>query len=121
VAAEQCINIASSTKTPQIVFMTDGGASDIGQACNTMRSIQSRMAIRGLQLHVIGFGSGVDTGNLQQLAAAGNGQVVTAAQGNLVSAFVKIAANSAPTDNLFKEIGKRISEEVSEKLILDFL
>lgn len=119
--AERCISKASDRKTPQIIFMTDGGARDIGAACDTMRAIHHNLASRGLELFVVGFGSGADTSNLQALANAGNGKVVTASFGGLVSAFVKIAASSTPTDALFSEIGKRISEQVSEKLILDFL
>jgi hypothetical protein len=86
-----------------------------------MRSIHSSLASRGLELYVVGFGSGADTGNLQALADAGKGKVIKADAGQLVNTFIKIASNSTPTDALFSEIGKRISEQVSEKLILDFL
>merc|ERR1712032_1713827 len=105
--------------TPVIIFMSDGKAGDSQDAANTFA------ALNNIELHVIGFGSGADTFQLQQIArASANGKVHTASDiDSLSKVFVQIATGGG--DEVAKvleaEIGKRISEAVTNRLTAEYL
>ncbi|OEU21504.1 hypothetical protein FRACYDRAFT_267937 [Fragilariopsis cylindrus CCMP1102] len=107
-----------SSHTPVIIFMSDGCAGDSIAAANTFA------ALNNVELHVIGFGGGTDTSQLQQIArASANGKVHTASDiGSLSKVFVQIATGGDDVAKVLEaEIGKRISEAVTNRLSAEYL
>jgi Mg-chelatase subunit ChlD len=108
---------------PVIVFMSDGGsAGDASRAAAEFSTLNSEIE-SDLELHVIAFGSGADMGQLQQIAGASpNGKVYSSADTTeLSNTFVEIASGQDVAGLLEAEIGKRISEAVTDKLSLEYL
>mmetsp|Transcript_21644 Transcript_21644/g.23180 ORF Transcript_21644/g.23180 Transcript_21644/m.23180 type:complete len:218 (+) Transcript_21644:1347-2000(+) len=120
-AATSAYNIARRTPSshkPVIIFMSDGCANDSRQAANIFATLNN------IELHVIGFGGGTDTSQLQQIARAStNGKVHTASNiDSLSKVFVQIATGGDDVAKVLeKEIGKRISEAVTERLSAEYM
>lgn len=136
------------SKTPQLVFMTDGSSGDnIEDVKRLMATIKTEFSGRDLDLHVIGFGPGAPS-TLQPICDEGGGTLHSSNLGQLVDTFKQIALGASPSELLYKyvyghhaisflkcvygpltkisflhvrEIGERISESVQDRLILDFL
>jgi Mg-chelatase subunit ChlD len=111
---------------PVVVFMSDGMAPDASAAAGAFSMLNREIRHRlesDLELHVIAFGSGVDTAQLQQIAGASrNGKVHSSADTTeLSNIFVEIASGQDVAGLLEAEIGKRISEAVTDKLSLEYL
>jgi uncharacterized protein YegL len=107
-----------SSHTPVVIFMSDGQANDSQAAANTFA------ALNDIELHVIGFGGGTDTSQLQQIArASANGKVHTASDiDSLSKVFVQIATGGDDVAKVLEaEIGKRISEAVTNRLSAEYL
>jgi uncharacterized protein YegL len=119
--AERLVNQTPRGKTPQVVFMSDGGAGDSEQAARTMGRMRTAHYASGFTAHVIAFGSGADMTALRRISTEGGTTVLTTPPGSLTSVMVNIAAGTQASDALFKEIGRQIAEAVSTRLILDFL
>ena len=129
-AAASACNIARQTPSshePVIIFMSDGMANDSQSAANHFSAFNQELKIRSgsdLELHVIGFGGGTDTTQLQQIAgASANGRVHTASDiDSLSKVFVQIAGGGdAVASVLEAEIGKRISDAVTDRLSAEYL
>jgi uncharacterized protein YegL len=107
-----------SSHMPVIIFMSDGCAGDSQAAANTFGTLND------VELHVIGFGGGTDTSQLQQIARASvNGKVHTASDiDSLSKVFVQIATGGDDVAKVLEaEIGKRISEAVTNRLSAEYL
>ena len=76
-----------------------------------------------MELHVIAFGAGVNTAQLTQIAGASHkGKVHSSADtAELSNIFVDIAGGQDVASLLEAEIGKRISEAVTDRLSLEYL
>jgi uncharacterized protein YegL len=116
-----------SSHTPVVIFMSDGQASDWRSAAVEFAVLNQELKQQSnvdLELHVIGFRSGTDTAQLQSIARASpNGRVHTASDvDNLSKIFVQIAGGGdAVASVLESEIGKRISDAVSDRLSAEYL
>ena len=114
------------TNVPVVVFMSDGGTNDASAAAGTFAQLNSNIRQShgsDLELHVIAFGSGASTSQLQQIASSSrNSKLHTSANtAELTNIFVEIAGSSNVTEMLEAEIGKRISEAVSDRLSLEYI
>ena len=107
-----------SSHTPVIIFMSDGCANDSQAAANQFASLDN------IELHVIGFGHGTDTAQLLEIARSSkNSKVHTASNiDSLSKVFAQIATGG---DDVVKaletEIGKRISDAVTERLSAEYM
>ena len=71
-----------------------------------------------LQMHTIAFGSGADHGSLRRIAFP-RGEFYYAPTGvDLQGIFIAIA-QGGPSDTIFKEVGSRIAEAVTDKLTIE--
>jgi len=128
-AARSAFELASDTprtNVPVVVFMSDGGTHDASAAADTFAELNRNIRHShgsDLELHVIAFGSQSSTSQLQQIASSSrNGKLHTSADtAELSSIFVEIAGSSNVTEMLEAEIGKRISEAVSDRLSLEYI
>ncbi|KAL7561438.1 hypothetical protein ACA910_009294 [Epithemia clementina (nom. ined.)] len=114
------------THVPVVVFMSDGEASDAGQALSHFTTLNSE--IRGrtgsdLELHVIAFRSNANQAQLAQIASASSIGKVRASSDttDLTKVFEEIAGGANVAGLLEAEIGKRVSEAVGNKLALEFM
>eukprot|EP00978_Attheya_sp_CCMP212_P009335 scaffold22059_cov52-Attheya_sp.AAC.2 len=128
-AAQSACEVACMTPSshiPVIVFMSDGASHDASQAAGEFSQLNRTIRLNtetDLELHVIAFGSGADTSQLKQIAGASqNGKLhMSADTAELSNIFVDIASGGNVTDRIEAEIGKRISEAVSDRLSLEFI
>lgn len=128
-AAEKAFKNVSktpSTHTPTVVFMSDGQANDASAAARIFSELNCDVRQKtgnDLELHVIAFGSNASTSQLQEIAnSSGAGKLYTSADTiQLSNIFVDIATNGDVAEVLEAEIGKRISEAVSDKLSLEYV
>jgi uncharacterized protein YegL len=111
---------------PVVVFMSDGCANDAAAAASTFatlnREIQSRFG-QELELHVIGFGNGVDTTQLRAISDSsrrGSLHSVSTITG-LSNVFVQIAGGTDISNVLEAEIGKRIYDAVTDRLTAEYV
>ncbi len=111
--------------TPLLIFMSDGDNSDSGP---TMLAMQQLVAAYGgrtnLQVHTIGFqaGSAGDATLKQMAAVAPGGQFHSCQSGvDLSRTFVSIAAGSTAVDGLVQRFGEILSEQISLKIMHDYL
>ena len=76
-----------------------------------------------IELHVIGFGGGTDSSQLQEISrASAKGRVHTADDiDSLTKVFVQIASGDAVASALEEEIGKRISDAVTDRISAEYL
>jgi uncharacterized protein YegL len=117
-SAYDLARMTPSSHTPVIIFMSDGQADDSQAAANTFATLND------IELHVIGFRGGTDTSQLQQIArASSNGKVHTASNiDSLSKVFVQIATGGDDFAKVLEaEIGKRISEAVTNRLSAEYL
>lgn len=120
VQAQGVLRTEHASRPAQVVFMSDGGAWDAPQAAGTLSSIVNERQNIGVE--VIAFGGGADMTALGVIANAGSTTVTAAGAGGLTKIFVDIARGaSAASQELYKEICKRIAEEVSTQLMLEYL
>mmetsp|Transcript_12850 Transcript_12850/g.19234 ORF Transcript_12850/g.19234 Transcript_12850/m.19234 type:complete len:1061 (-) Transcript_12850:89-3271(-) len=128
-AAQNACKLATSTPsthTPSIVFMSDGGAGDANEAATTFSQFNG--IFRGhntneLELNVIAFGIGASHAQLQCIAnSSRNGRFHTSVDTtDLSNIFVQIAEEGQVVACLETEIGKRISDAVSDRLALEYV
>ena len=128
-AAHSACRVARLTPqshTSVIVFMSDGMADDSGAAAHHFsvlnKEIQNQTG-NDLELHVIGFGGGTDTRQLQQIAGAStNGRVHTASDiDSLSKVFVQISGGGIDVASVLEaEISKRISDAVTNRLSVEY-
>lgn len=105
-----------------MIFMTDGGASDAGNAAATLQRTCTRY--QRLKFTGLAVGSGASIGNIQTIAngAGKRGSAETITNfADLKMKFVELARDSSATDTLYRKIGQTISEKVESKLMMDFL
>lgn len=128
-AAREGSQVASQTPTshkPTIVFMSDGGANDATTAAATFRALNASICQKhgsDLELHVIAFGSGADTQQLQLIAGSSpKGRVhLSSDTVQLSNIFASIAGGNGVATALQGEIAKEISAAVSDTLSLEYL
>eukprot|EP00957_Ditylum_brightwellii_P144979 11042106-Ditylum_brightwellii.AAC.1 len=129
-AARACALAMStpSTHTPSIVFMSDGEAGDANEAATRFsqlnNSFQGHIAnANELDLNVIAFGSGASHEQLKKIASSSrNGKFqMSADTAELSNIFVQIADKGQVVNLLEAEIGKRISDAVSDRLALEYV
>ncbi|VEU39667.1 unnamed protein product [Pseudo-nitzschia multistriata] len=118
-------------KTPQshqpvVIFMSDGMAEDSHIASSHFLSLNEELKTRSgldLELHVIGFGGGTDTSQLQEIArASANGRVHTTSDiDSLSRVFVQISGGGDNVSSVLEaEISKRISDAVTNRLSVEY-
>jgi MoxR-like ATPase/uncharacterized protein YegL len=102
-----------------MLFMTDGqsgdnvGASMVGEIARTYPN--------RFTCHTVGFGTGVNVGQLQAMTAGG-GKYHAATVGNeLVKAFQDIASDSNSANVMAATLAKNIMDSVVTKLVVDYL
>eukprot|EP01127_Copromyxa_protea_P008978 TRINITY_DN2080_c0_g1_i4.p1 TRINITY_DN2080_c0_g1~~TRINITY_DN2080_c0_g1_i4.p1 ORF type:complete len:7466 (-),score=1064.85 TRINITY_DN2080_c0_g1_i4:44-22441(-) len=118
--ANNCIR--SGQGIPVLIFMSDGGSGEGASQCSkAVQDLKSQHP--SLQVHMIGFGSGADTGQLQKMATAGGGKFHFASIGaDLVQAFSSIAgSNDSALKQLSTKIGTSLSNQIRDKIIVDYL
>ncbi|VEU39668.1 unnamed protein product [Pseudo-nitzschia multistriata] len=127
-AAELAYAVARKTPpshTPVIIFISDGCADDSEQAASFFETLNQEMKNRygDIELHVIGFRGGTDSSQLQKISrASANGRVHTADDiDSLTKVFVQIASGDAVASALEEEIGKRISDAVTDRISAEYL
>ena len=109
--------------------MSDGWADET-DAINTAQifsklnvEVRRRWGV-DMELHVIAFGSGLDTRQLAYIArSSAQGRIHSSANvSQLGDIFVEIATTSSNVASaLESEIGRRISDAVSDKISLEYL
>lgn len=115
------------THSPTLVFMSDGEAGDAsasaGRFAELNRNIRQKNNDSDLELHVIAFGSGASMTQLQQITGSSRmGKLHTSANtAQLSNIFVDITGGSSVADVLEAEIGKRLSDVVSDRLSLEYI
>ena len=124
-AASQLVSGSPASHTPLVVFMSDGQASDAAAAAGTFSQLSRNIRhshSSDIELHVIAFGSGASTSQLQEIAGSSrNGKLHTSADtAELSNIFVDIAGGGNVAETLEAEIGKRISDAVSDKLSIEY-
>ncbi|CAB9511747.1 expressed unknown protein [Seminavis robusta] len=128
-AANEGSRVVASTPpshVPTLVFMSDGGTNDARQAAATLQSLNAQVLQKhgsDLELHVIAFGNGADTEQLQQIAhSSPKGRVhLSSDTVQLSNIFATIAGGHHVATALQSEIAKEISEAVSDTLSLEYL
>ena len=128
-AALEGSRLAASTPSshkPTVVFMSDGGSGDAAQAASTFSALNQQVKQKhgcDLDLHVIAFGGGADTQQLQQIAhSSPKGRVHLSSDSvQLSNIFVSIAGGQQVATVLQEEIGREISDAVSDTLSLGYL
>ena len=130
-AATEASHVASQTPisyAPVVVFMSDGGtnSADASAAAQTFANLNQTVLQHtgnGLELHVIAFGGGADTYQLQQIAGSSpSGRVHTSAStADLSNIFVSIAGGQDVAGLLEAEVGKKITEAVADRLAVEYL
>jgi len=126
-AAQNTFEIATKTPpthTPIVVFMTDSCVTDapaaavkFGELNHNIRQVTGK----DLELHVIAFGSGASTNQLQAIAnssPAGKLHISTDAA-QLSNIFVDIGNDGNVTEVLQKNIWERVSGAVSDRIALE--
>jgi len=128
-AALNAFEIASKTPptyTATVVFMSDGGTCDAPAAAQKFSELNQNVRQRNgndLELHVIAFGCGASTTQLQNIAgSSGAGKLHTSADtAELSNIFVDIANSGDGVAKVLEaEIGKRILDAVSDRLSLEY-
>lgn len=104
--------------TPVVIFMSDGCG---GSGESQLRVIRAAYGARGLQVHVLAFGS-ADPVSLQAHATAGGGMLHTVPDVNaLAQAFEAIARATQGASGLVKQVADRVSKQIANRVVLDHL
>ena len=128
-AAVQAFEVASKTPPTHsltIIFMSDGGTNDAEDAAGKFSELNRsfrQSSDSDVELHVIAFGGGASTQQLQKITASSRrGKLHTSVDtAQLSNIFVEIAGGSNVAQVLEAEIGKRISDAVSDRLSLEYI
>ena len=120
------VAVTPTTHRPVVVFMSDGGTDDAPTAASTFRAVNQQVRQKhgcDLDLHVIAFGSGADTQQLQQICQSSpKGRVYLSSDTvQLTNIFVNIAGGTQVATVLQEEIAREISDAVSDTLSLGYL
>lgn len=118
--ADSVMNCVSGT--PILIFMSDGGSSEGAPSCAAaVRNLKSKYS--NLQVHMIAFSGGANTAQLRDMASAGNGQLHVATVGaELISTFSAIAgSNDSALRELATKVGASLSNQIRDKIIVDYL
>jgi len=126
VEARHLIQKTPSSHVPVVIFMSDGATNDADKAAREFKLMNHKVKERlgsDLELHVIAFGSGASQAQLQTIASTSrSGKVYTSADTtDLSNIFVDIAGGEVVAELLEAEIGRRISETVTDKLLLEYM
>ena len=127
-SAKMALEIGSESPVshvPSVIFMSDGMAGDAPYATNAFTQLSNkvrRVHNCYLELHVIAFGGGASTSQLQSIASSSpNGKLhLSADTAELSNIFVDIASGGSLIDRIQSEIGKCISEAVSDKISAEY-
>jgi uncharacterized protein YegL len=116
-AREQLVRTPAGC-TPLLLFMSDGeGDTGVPQ----MEGILADHGARGLQVHVLAYGSANAT-MLQAHATAGRGTFHAApSPEDLVRTFQQIAQNAQGADGLVQEFARRVGDAVADRVIADHM
>lgn len=119
----------ANSHKPVVIFMSDGVADETDALItaqifkNLSQEVHRRWG-NELELHVIAFGPGLDTRQLAHITrSSGRGKIHTSANATQLSdVFVEIAQSSSDVAGILEaEIGRRISQAVSDKVELEYL
>jgi len=106
---------------PILIFMSDGGDGG-GDAVATTQSIANQCKHLNLQVHTIAFGASASEKLLQNMANVAGGQFHKAIDGvSLVQTFSKIASDQQTLKHLATMVGTRLSSEIANKIVIDYL
>lgn len=118
--AAQVLRSSNASRQATVVFMSDGAAYDVNKASLIMAQMLNEHP--DIRVEVVAFGSGADTTALGLIANAGGGTMTNAGAGGLSHASETIASSASnASEELYDEICKRIAEEVSTQLMLEYL
>lgn len=131
-AAEQGCQLALSTPSshsPVVIFMSDGLADerDAEYTASIFKRTTEKVRIHDgndISLHVIAFGPGMDQRQLLNIMhSSSNGRIHSSANASQLSdIFIEIAKTTSDVAAILEaEIGRRISEAVSDKVSLEYL
>jgi energy-coupling factor transporter ATP-binding protein EcfA2 len=125
-SAAYLARMTPASHVPVVVFMSDGMADDSADAAATFRALNRDLVSRSgdeLDLNVVGFGGGTDTRQLLEIAnASRNGRVHSTSDVNdLSKTFIQIAGGNNVAHVLEAEIGRRISDAVTNRLAAEYL
>jgi uncharacterized protein YegL len=119
--ANAAIRATPLTLKPMLIFMSDGEPNDGQAASSLLSSMYQEHRARGLQVQLIGFGNG-SFPVLDQMAAVSATRTQTAATGSsLIDTFQAIANQCSAVDRLVAAFAKKISEQISTKIMIDSL
>jgi von Willebrand factor type A domain len=115
-----------SSHIPTLVFMSDGGTNDSASAATILSNLNGQVRQKygnDLELHVIAFGNGADTQQLSHIAnSSPMGRIHMSSDTiQLTNIFITMAGGQHLATALQSEIGKEISEAVSNTLSLEYL
>lgn len=105
-----------------MIFMSDGGSSEGASPCAAaVRNLKSKY--QSLQVHIVAFSGGANTAQLKDMASAGSGKLHIATVGaQLVSTFASIAgSNDSALRELATKVGASLSNQIRDKIIVDYL
>lgn len=120
-AGDRAIGAAPANYTPVLIFMSDGCDNNYQ---SEMRTITSKYSSRGIQIHTVAFGSGADHRMLKRMAdeCDGRGHFHSAPDAYVLnSTFAAIATQAEATNQLISALGALIGDQVTSRLMLDFL
>jgi len=103
---------------PVLVFMTDGQNGDGNAPVTTIRAMKAAVP----SLDCVGIAFGTQSPGLDAMMNAVGGKLKQASSGqDLISSFEEIARGSSATEKLAQSMAERISKELVDKIVLDFL
>ena len=109
---------ARAALTPVLIFMSDG-CGNSGEA--QLRGIRAAHGHRGLQVHVLAFGS-ADATALRAHAVAGGGTFhSTPDLASLGATFEAIARATQGASGLVREVANRVGKQIANRVVLDHL
>jgi uncharacterized protein YegL len=120
--AGDCLNHTPANATPILIFMSDGEGSGGIQGMENIKRSMARFT--GFKCYTVAFGAGADQSNLKSMASVhgSRGFFRTAmSASDLIMVFQQAAGSGEAKEQLKTSVGVRISEQISQKLQLDWL
>lgn len=126
--ANETLAADNTTSSIVMIFMSDGADGSGKDPVPIVQQLKQQYGMNhNFVCHTVGFGSGVAPGSssahlLQKMASAGGGQTYSAKTGHdLQTVFTHIAANSTTSDALVKRFAAILAQEISVKIMVDYL
>jgi uncharacterized protein YegL len=120
--ALHCLKQTSPNEIPVLLFMSDGGGSGGMEGMHRVKSALS--SHDNFKVYTVGFGAGASADTLREMADVfgTNGQYKYANVGELSTVFAGIAKGCKKASaEMQRLVGNQISEQISDKIQLDWL